>query len=313
MRIAVTGANGFVGNETVRQLIASGHEVLAIDSLRYGQWRFSEEESASARLLEMDLRDHERVRKELGDFEPNAIIHLAAIHFIPECERLPGEAVSINIEATVGLLDACPRDCRFVFASTAAVYAPSDAPHREDDELGPMDVYGHTKLAAEDFVRYFAAKTGFEAVIVRLFNVLGPGETNPHLIPEILGQVRKGARELKLGNVTPKRDYIFVGDAAAGFIAAATGAFPAGESIITANLGTGSEYSVEEMVRTLEHIVGEPMTITLDASKVRSVDRPHLCADNQRLSSTFGWTSTHSVSDSLKETWNDAKARHAAN
>lgn len=303
MKIVVTGANGFVGNETVRQLVAGGHEVLAVDCLRYGPWRISDDESAKLRLLNIDLRSSDRTGEEIKSFSPDAIIHLAAIHFIPECERLPGEAVSINIEGTVNLLAACPPECRFVFASTAAVYAPSDEPHEEDDALGPMDVYGYTKLAAEQLVRYFAEKTGFEAVIVRLFNVVGPGETNPHLVPDILGQVKEGVRELSLGNVTPKRDYIFVGDAAAGFIAAATGDMPAVASPLIANLGTGSEYSVKEVVRQLEQITGQSLTITSDPTKIRPIDRPHLRANNRRLREVFGWEPKQSLEDSLRVTW----------
>lgn len=307
MRVLLTGANGFVGTEACRQLIADGHDVLAVDSLRYGPWRFTDAEKGAMRLLELDLRDAEGTRKAVESFVPQAIIHLAAIHFIPECERLPNEAVSINIEATVNLLAACASDCRFVFASTAAVYAPSDVAHVEDGVIGPMDVYGYTKLAAEGLVRYYAEKTGFEAVVVRLFNVIGPGETNPHVLPEIIKQLRGGVRTLKLGNVSPKRDYIFVGDAANGFISAALRPITGGERLVTANLGTGSEYSVSEMVAKVAEVLGEPIEIVTDPAKVRPSDRPHLLADNSRLRAAFGWAPTHDIGASLRVTWQDPR------
>lgn len=307
MRIVLTGANGFVGIEAARQLVDSGHEVLAIDSLRYGEWRFGEAERAAMTLHELDLRNPEPTRAAIAEFAPDAIVHLAAVHFIPECERLPDEAVSINVAATVNLLAACPPQCRFVFASTAAVYSPSADPHREDGEIGPMDVYGHTKLAAEHMVRYYADKNGFDAVIVRLFNVVGPGETNPHILPEIIKQLRGGVRELKLGNVSPKRDYIFVGDAAAGFIAAATRPMPEGAKVVVANLGTGKQYSVADIVERMGTLVGSPITIVTDPAKVRAVDRPFLCADNRRFSAAFDWGPTHDIDTSLGVTWQDAR------
>ena len=123
--------------------------------------------------------------------------------------------VETNVHGTVNLLCAAPPGTRFVFASSGAVYKPDDKPHVEDDAtLGPSDVYGYTKLHGEHYVKYFAAQRVSRAVVVRLFNVVGPGETNPHLLPEIIAQLKAGRTTLRLGNMSPKRDYIHVRDAA---------------------------------------------------------------------------------------------------
>jgi UDP-glucose 4-epimerase len=305
MRIAVTGANGFVGVHVTRQLLEK-HDVLAIDSLRYGPWRFSQAELARFRSEAIDIRDRKAVERVLEEFAPEAIIHLAAIHFIPECERLPDEAVSINVEGTVNLLLACRPNCRFVFTSSAAVYAPNEAPHREaDDATGPVDVYGFTKLHGEQFVEYFSRLKQLQSVIVRLFNVVGPGETNPHVLPEIIKQLKSGSRRLRLGNVQPRRDYIYVADVAAGFIAAATKPFPRvndGAPVLV-NLGSGASHSVEEIVQKLGRIIAEPVEIEVDPQRVRKVDRPNLVSDNSRMQALFSWAPAHDIDRSLQESW----------
>lgn len=304
MRILVTGANGFLGPYVVRKLIAGGHEVLAMDNLRYGPPRFSKTELLRFLLDTTDLRDHHKVDILVRKFDPQAVIHLAAIHFIPECEKYPDLAVTTNILATVNLLTACSPRCRFVFASTAAVYAPHSKPHDEaTHKIGPMDVYGFTKLSGEHFVSYFSGLRGFQSVIVRLFNLIGPGETNPHLLPDILKQLKAGKRELKLGNIHPKRDYIYVEDAAAGFVAAATKRLPAREKVVIANLGTGKSYSVKEIVDRMSAILGEKIVIHSDPSKKRKVDRPNLCADNRRFKSVFSWKPRVDIDEALRRTW----------
>lgn len=312
MKIMVTGANGFVGTHVVRQLLGR-HEIVAVDSLRYGPWRFSKREMEQFKTRAVDLRQRDEVEALMAQQQPDAVIHLAAIHFIPECEQTPHEAVSNNVEATVNLVGATPHGARFVFASTAAVYGPKDQPHREDDEVAPMDVYGYTKASAEDLVRYFAAKRDLEAVIVRLFNVIGPGETNPHVLPEIMAQLERGARQLQLGNIHPKRDYIYVEDAARGFIAAATGAFPNVRGRVpVANLAGGASYSVEELVARLELVIDDEIDISIDESRVRKVDRPNLGADISRMRDYFGWSPRMDLMSALSETWADVQAQSRA-
>lgn len=303
MRIVVTGANGFVGRHVVRRLIGT-HDVLAVDSLRYGPWRFTEEELRQIVVDTTDLRERRKVEPLVDGFDPDAITHLAAIHFIPECEEHPEMAVSTNIEATVNLLLACPPRCRFVYASTAAVYAPKEGAHRElEDPLGPMDVYGYTKLSGEDLVRYCAQKIGFPAVTVRLFNVIGSGETNPQLLPDIITQLKQGARTIRLGNVYPKRDYIYAEDAAEGFVAAATKPLPERGAVTVVNLGAGKSYSVQEIVDRLSDIIGKRIRIETNPTKVRAVDRPNLLSDNTRMQTLFSWEPRVSLEEALIRIW----------
>ena len=140
--------------------------------------------------------------------QPDVLVHLAAIHYIPECEAKPSRAIRMNIEGTQNVLSACVDSVsRVVFASTGAIYDPSVAdPLTEVSAIKTGDVYGITKLACEELVSYHAKKKRGNVVIARLFNAVGTRETNPHLIPEIAVQLANGSREIELGNLYPKRD-----------------------------------------------------------------------------------------------------------
>lgn len=304
MRILITGGNGYVGR-TLTRLLAPEHEVCVLDSLRNSALRFREDELDGFRLEQVDIRDAAATAAVLEAFRPEVVVHLAAIHYIPECEAHPDEAISINTEGTVSLLRAAPRGSRFVLASTAAVYAPEDAPHDEETSpIGPMDVYGLTKLHAEQYVRYYAAERDLDARIVRLFNVVGPGETNPHLLPAILAQALHGTRELQLGNTTPSRDYVHVADVADGFAAVATGD-RAVEGVDVVNLGTGTGWTVDQVVDRLSAVIGGRMTIETDPARVRAVDRPHLSASTERMGRNYGWRAQRSLEDALRDLWAD--------
>lgn len=302
MRVLITGGNGYVGRELTRKLVRQ-HEVAVLDNLRYGKLRFEAAEMARFQFYQHDIRDMDAVQRVMTEFQPERIIHLAAIHFIPECERLAGEAVAINTQGTVNLLRAAPAGARFVFASTAAVYAAEDTPHREaTSTLGPLDIYGLTKLHAEQYLQYLCRERGLDGRIVRLFNVVGPGETNPHVLPAIFAQVLKGARTLRLGNCHPRRDYIHVRDVADGFATVAlTGDARQDTDIV--NLGTGQAHSVYDVVEELSRVVGEPLHIELDAARMRASDRPFLAAATDRIRESYGWSPRLTLGDALRDLW----------
>lgn len=179
MRVVVTGGAGFVGKELVRTLQPTA-EVLVADRLRYGMPDWLASPPDGVRLSQVDIRDAAAIRGVIDEFRPDAVVHLAAIHYIPECDADPPLAVSTNVAGTVNVLAACPPGTRVVFASSGAVYEPDEAPHQEMvSSLKPADIYGITKLQGEAYVRAFAADHGLSCGIVRLFNVIGPGETNP--------------------------------------------------------------------------------------------------------------------------------------
>jgi UDP-glucose 4-epimerase len=311
-KILVTGGVGYVGRELVRQLIQhGGAQIHVLDNLACGEHRLGQMDPAKFVLHRMDIRDGAAVKRLLHGISPEIIFHLAAVHYIPACEEFPGEAAGINVVGTVNLLDAVANGARFVFASTAAVYTPGDDTYTEAaDNLGPVDIYGITKLQGERFVRHFHERGGVDGVIVRLFNVIGPGETNPHLVPAIMSQIGRGERRVQLGNLFPQRDYIDVSDAAEGFRRLGTTVRSAGgaNEPLVCNLGTGISYAVRDVVAEVGRSARVSLEIVQDPARMRANDRPRLCASTKKLEAITGWSPRKTIAESLQAAWNSRVA-----
>ena len=215
-KILITGGAGFVGQALVK--LFNGYSVHVVDNLKSGSHRLDNLKNTDLCFHNIDLCNANAVDDLLKTIKPEIIIHLAAIHFIPECEQYPKKALEHNVNVTINLLDSCDNNCRFIYTSSAAVYSPSLSELVEEDSLiCPNDFYGHNKLHGEHYVKLFSKKKDLDSISIRLFNVIGLGETNPHVLPEIIYQLKCGSTSLNLGNIDNQRDFIDVDDAATGF------------------------------------------------------------------------------------------------
>ncbi|MBN2167175.1 MAG: NAD(P)-dependent oxidoreductase [Marinilabiliaceae bacterium] len=304
MKTLVTGGAGFIGSAVVPALQADGYDVSVLDNLSFGSRNFIDVDDNQFYFA--DIRDKKGVERAILAIQPEIVIHLAAIHFIPYCNQHPYEAADTNIRGTMNVLNACKKLSslkKVLFASTAAVYPIYDEAVNENHELLPLDIYGLSKLTGESLLKEFYHETKVDTIVCRFFNAFGPNETNPHLIPEIEKQLHDGLRIIKLGNLTPKRDFIHTYD-----MANAVKKLLAVKNIgyDTFNLGRGIEYSVVEIVEAFERQLGEKVIIEVDQSRVRKVEREHLLADVSKLKKVAGWEPVWGIDEGIKnlvENW----------
>lgn len=296
MKTLVTGGAGFIGCAVIDKLQREGHEVFVLDNLSFGKREFIS--VSESHFFLTDIRDRDGVEQVFSSVRPEIVIHLAAVHFIPYCNEHPFESSDINIRGTIHVLDACRKYGvnKVFFASTAAVYPIYDDAVSEKHPTGPMDIYGLSKLTGEHLCNEFHLSTGVPVIICRFFNAFGPNETNPHLIPEIQKQVNGGQRRIKLGNLTPRRDFIHTSDMANAVHLLLQ---KHREGIDTYNLGRGIEYAVTEIVSAFSEQIGEHIEIEVDPARVRKVERMHLLADVSKLKS-IGWEPHIGISEGIR-------------
>jgi UDP-glucose 4-epimerase len=297
----VTGGAGFIGSHLVERL-AKLESVAVVDDLSRGRREWL---PPGVRFHAADIREPAELRRAVALSRPRVVVHLAALHFIPDVDGAPELAWAVNVDGTRNLLDAladAPPEL-LLFASTAAVYPNRPGPIVESCRPAPVDVYGKTKLEGERLVSRFAAATGARCVVARLFNVIGKRETNPHVVPELVTQLRGGASRVRLGNLSPKRDYTDVTDVAS---ALAKLLEDGGARSTVFNVGSGRGVSVREVVATCEQILGRRIEVEADPARRRAHDRAELVADVSRLQRATGWSPRRSLEQTLSDLLADA-------
>ncbi len=298
-RVLVTGGLGFIGSALVERLLEHGASVCIFDNYSFGYESNVDKKNKNLKIEKGDIRDVVSVENVLKKFKPEYVFHLAALHFIPYCNDHPVETIEVNVLGSQNVCRAAEKQKikSMFFASTAAVYSPKTKIQAETSLVVPDDIYGMSKLAGESVFELFAQKNKVRTVVGRFFNAIGPRETNPHLFPEILKQIEGGKRELLLGNLDPRRDYINVYDMVEAVLLMAQ---KNRQNYEIVNIGSGKAYSVKEIVNCFEKAVGEEINITQDKSRVRKSDRPQLCANIAKIKQKIAWKPKNSVTDTIK-------------
>lgn len=307
-RVAVVGGAGFIGSHLVAACVDRGAEVWVYDNFTTGRREFLPVTPA-VRVVEGDILDTDSLSRMVGECNPDVLYHLAAIHHIPTCERLPAQALRTNVEGTSSVLRACAANDvgRAVVASTGALYDPRHtAALTESSPVRVTDIYSISKLATEELAEYYASKHGGQAVIARLFNAVGRNETNPHLIPDLMKQLLMGSRRVRLGNLHPRRDYVHATDLAEALFR--LGGIAIAERFDVFNVGSGRDYSVKELVDVCAEVISERIEIESVPELQRKVDRPNQLADVSKLTAATGWRPERTLRQALAEVWEEHTA-----
>ncbi|MBI5405405.1 MAG: GDP-mannose 4,6-dehydratase [Candidatus Kerfeldbacteria bacterium] len=295
--IFITGGAGFIGSHVAAQALAQGFKVTVFDDLSVGRKSFLPK-SRSLKFIKGDILNTAGLAAAIKRARPDVVIHLAAIHHIPTCERYPERTMRVNIEGTQSVLRAAQGVKRIVFASTGALYQDEDT-LRETTPKQPRDIYGFTKFACEQLLELHARRQPTQIVMGRLFNTVGPHETNQHIIPDILAQLVKGKRTIQLGNMNRYRDYVHVRDVARALLRLATARVAKQFDVF--NIGTGREHSVRDIVALCERYLGHSITVVQSQLRVRKNDRLHQCANIRKITTQLGWRPRQTLADAIRE------------
>jgi GDP-4-dehydro-6-deoxy-D-mannose reductase len=297
MRILITGISGFVGPRLARHLLARGDAVSGTYLLD------ARPELPGVDLHEADLLDAPALARVIAAVDPEAVVGLAGLSHVGESWKRMGEYFRVNVLGTENLLRAAAGR-RVVLASSAEVYGavpPERQPIREEEPVDPRTPYALTKASAE----LLAYAHG--AVVVRAFNLVGPGQAPNFALPAFAAQlaaISRGEQEpvLKVGNLSARRDFLHVDDGAAGLRLLAEKGEPGG----TYNLASGRASSIGEALERLQAVSGVHARVETDPERMRPADLPLLLGDNRRLQA-LGWKPERTLDQALADLWDSVR------
>jgi len=294
LKVLVTGADGFIGSHLVEALVARGHEPRAFvfyNSFNSWGWLDRSPEPVRSKLdvFAGDIRDPHGVRTAMQGCD--AVLHLAALIAIPFSYHSPDSYVDTNVRGTLNVLQAARALGlrRVVHTSTSEVYGTARyVPIDEEHPLQGQSPYSASKIGADQLAYSFYASFDLPVVIARPFNTYGPRQSARAVIPTIITQIASGERRIKLGATSPTRDFSFVSDTVAGFIAALESDAGAGEVV---NFGSNFEISVGDTARAIAEVMGREIEIVSDEERLRpkNSEVERLWAANAKAGRLFGW------------------------
>lgn len=296
MRVVVTGGAGFIGSHLTDAFLARGDEVTVVDSLSAGRPARLDDRVV---LHELSVTDARLLGQAVESASPDLICHLAAQIDVRASVARPAADAQTNVIGTINVLEAArAANARVMLCSTGGAIYGRDAPIPSMEDVLPLpeSPYGIAKHCAEQYLGLYNRLHGTAHSVLRLANVYGPrqdptGEAG--VVPIFCSQILAGARPTIFGDGTQTRDYVYVGDAVAAFLAAADLRRPG-----TWNIGTGTEVSVLDLVRVVAAVTGREADYTLAPPRPGELQRSALAADRARLD--LGWKATTGLEDGVR-------------
>lgn len=306
-KVLVTGADGFIGSHLTESLLEKGYEVKAFtmyNSFNTWGWldTFPKEKLEEIEIFSGDVRDPNGVKEAMKGVD--AVFHLAALIAIPFSYHSPDSYVDTNIKGTLNVLQAARalETERVLVTSTSEVYGTAQyVPIDEKHPFQGQSPYSATKIGADRLAESFYRSFNLPVSIVRPFNTYGPRQSARAVIPTIISQLLAGQEELKLGSLTPTRDFNYVKDTAAGFIAIAESDKTVGEEI---NIATQNEISIGDLADEIISQINSNAKIVCDEQRLRpeksEVNR--LLGCNEKIKRLTDWEPKYTFSQGVAET-----------
>lgn len=316
-KVLVTGAEGFIGSHLTETLVQLGADVTALvqyNSFNNWGWidTFDKEVLNSIKVETGDIRELDGMNRIIKGQE--VVFHLAALIAIPYSYLSPMAYVRTNVEGTTNVLEACrSHDVqKIIHTSTSetygtALYVPIDEKH----PMQGQSPYSASKIGADKMAESFYRSFNMPIATLRPFNTYGPRQSARAVIPTIISQILAGKNEIKLGSLSPTRDFNFVKDTAEAFIKVAESDRTIGEVI---NAGSNYEITIGDTVKKIIDIIGKDVKIICDEERIRpeksEVNR--LWADNTKIKELTDWTPKYSIDEGLAETvaWIKENMKH---
>lgn len=304
-KVLVTGADGFIGSHLVEALVAAGHDVRALALYNsFGSWGWLDQSPIKNQIEVVmgDVRDTHFCRTIVKDID--TVFHLAALIAIPYSYVAPDSYIATNVTGTLNICQAAvDAGCtRVLHTSTSEVYGTAQyVPINEDHPLQPQSPYSASKIGADAIAESFHAAFDLPLTIVRPFNTYGPRQSARAVIPTIIAQIATGAQEIKLGDVSPTRDFNYVADTCRGFMEIADAPNTAGRTI---NIASNDEISIGDTLNLIRDIMKSDVTFVTDTARLRPENSEvfRLWGDNTQLKELTGYYPKMSLREGLSET-----------
>lgn len=300
----VTGADGFIGSHLVDLLLSEGIKVRALCLYNsFNSWGWLEGKShPDLEIVCGDVRDEAFVRHIARDVD--TIFHLAALIAIPYSYVAPESYVDTNIKGTLNVCQAARElgTDRLIVTSTSEVYGTAQyVPIDEKHPRQPQSPYSATKIGADAIAKSYFNAFGLPVVIARPFNTYGPRQSARAIIPTIISQIANGERRIKVGDLSPTRDFNFVEDTCRGFLALGRADDIEGEEI---NIATGTEVSMADTLRLIAELMQADVEYVVDPERLRPSKSEvfRLCGDNTKIESLTDWRPRISLEEGLRRT-----------
>lgn len=307
--IFVTGADGFIGSHLVQLLVSEGYKVKALayyNSFNSIGWlkQLTEKEKEHVEIISGDIRDPYFVRNAVEGVD--AVFHLAALIAIPYSYYAPDSYVDTNIKGTLNILNACKesKTDRVLITSTSEVYGTAKyVPIDENHPFQGQSPYSASKIGADRLAESYYRSFNLPVTIVRPFNTYGPRQSARAVIPTIISQLLAGKSEIKLGTLTPTRDFNYVKDTVRGFLEIYRSDKTIGEEI---NIATKNEISIGDLANEIIAQINPSAKIICDEKRLRpkNSEVERLLGDNKKIMELTNWKPNYTLKEGINETIN---------